>query len=139
MHCRGNAPTTVRDSGEMRISRVRDRSGCEATRAVRPPFGRHKYGGLRRSRELTATKLENVFRSGSLDTIGCNNPAPCPSRAPLLLHSLVGQDTRLSPERPGFESRWRNSFCFLGVAVSTLGFDPRDAGSNPAGSFLGQR
>ena len=24
-------------------------------------------------------------------------------------YSLAGQDTRLSPERPGFESRWRNS------------------------------
>ena len=23
-------------------------------------------------------------------------------------YSLAGQDTRLSPERPGFESRWRN-------------------------------
>ena len=25
-------------------------------------------------------------------------------------YSLAGQDTRLSPERPGFESRWRNFF-----------------------------
>ena len=28
-------------------------------------------------------------------------------------YSLAGQDTRLSPERPGFESRWRNSFPHL--------------------------
>ena len=28
-------------------------------------------------------------------------------------YSLAGQDTRLSPERPGFESRWRNSCMHL--------------------------
>ena len=28
-------------------------------------------------------------------------------------YSLAGQDTRLSPERPGFESRWRNELLAL--------------------------
>ena len=33
----------------------------------------------------------------------------------VLRYSLAGQDTRLSPERPGFESRWRNAFSALRV------------------------
>ena len=32
---------------------------------------------------------------------------------PKIRYSLAGQDTRLSPEAPGFESRWRNCFVFL--------------------------
>ena len=32
-------------------------------------------------------------------------------------YSLAGQDTRPSPERPGFESRWRKLFIFVFCAV----------------------
>ena len=31
-------------------------------------------------------------------------------------YSLAGSDTRPSPERPGFESRWRK-ICVIGVSV----------------------
>ena len=35
-----------------------------------------------------------------------------------LRYSLAGQDTRLSPERPRFESRWRNAFVNKPTCVS---------------------
>ena len=38
-------------------------------------------------------------------------------------YSLAGQDTRLSPERPGFESRWRN-LCMVAVAVALIALMP---------------
>ena len=38
-----------------------------------------------------------------------------------LRYSLAGQDTQLSPERPGFESRWRNDLPGL---LSRLGGAP---------------
>ena len=34
---------------------------------------------------------------------------PCAAKLHKIRYSLAGQDTRPSPERPGFESRWRNS------------------------------
>ena len=33
-----------------------------------------------------------------------------------LRYSLAGQDTRPSPERPGFESRWRNLYLVSALA-----------------------
>ena len=38
----------------------------------------------------------------------------------VLRYSLAGQDTRLSPERPGLESRWRNFAHSHGWAAVTL-------------------
>ena len=39
-----------------------------------------------------------------------------------LPYSLVGQDSRLSPGRPGFESLWGNIFCFLFCVFCFGGF-----------------
>ena len=45
-------------------------------------------------------------------------------------YSLAGQDTQPSPERPGLESRWRNS-CHRNGRI--LGHHPSDPGSSPGG------
>ena len=49
-------------------------------------------------------------------------------------YSLAGQDTRPSPERPGFESRWRNFLLFSKITESVNGeSNPLQESTTPRG------
>ena len=49
---------------------------------------------------------------GNISACHADAPGSIPGRGalPLIPHSLVGQDTALSLLRPGFKSRWGNTF-----------------------------
>ena len=56
---------------------------------------------------------------GNISACHADAPGSIPGRGALIPHSLVGQDTALSLLRPGFKSRWGNTFGSAG------GDDPR--------------
>ena len=47
---------------------------------------------------------------GNISACHADAPGSIPGRGALIPHSLVGQDTALSLLRPGFKSRWGNTF-----------------------------
>ena len=62
-------------------------------------------GGQQGARQETQKHRARSYRFSNGKICGCNNCGQIAN----IRYSLAGQDTRLSPERPGLESRWRNS------------------------------
>ena len=76
----------------------------------------HAYACAAAALERLSNRGKPLQTKGAPCSRACHGLASAPPWRVVLAkirYSLAGQDTRLSPERPGLESRWRNFHCEL--------------------------